>query len=252
MSRRKLIKLSNLKDKASAPELSIFVEQEGFECFFGVPLISNHHVAGVLEIFHRSPLEPNEDWFEFLGTVANQAAISIANRMVLQSLEQSNLDLKLAYDETIEGWSQALDLRDRETEGHSLRVTQLTGKVAAKFGFSPKVMRSIRWGALLHDIGKMGIPDSILLKPGPLTAEEWDLMKQHPVFAHQLLAPIKFCVMRLRSPSAITRNGTGAVIPRDSRENKSLWRRAYFPLWMCLMRCSPTVLTGQPGPETKL
>src|SRR6185436_1295526 len=97
-----------------------------------------------------------------------------------------------AYDDTIEGWSRALDLRDKETEGHSLRVTDLTVRLAQAMGMSNEDLVHIRRGALLHDIGKMGVPDGILLKPGALTEEEWVLMRLHPQLAYGLLSPIAF------------------------------------------------------------
>ncbi|MDP3111906.1 MAG: HD-GYP domain-containing protein, partial [Thermodesulfovibrionales bacterium] len=97
-----------------------------------------------------------------------------------------------AYDTTIEGWSKALDYRDKETEGHSQRVTEITIEIARAEGMSEEELVHIRRGALLHDIGKLGVPDSILLKPGKLTEEEWALMKKHPVIAYELLSPVTF------------------------------------------------------------
>ncbi len=113
------------------------------------------------------------------------------NSMVA-SLNQSKLDLLNAYDRTLEGWSLALELRDQETEGHTRRVAQLTTDLALLMGFEGDDLVNIRRGALLHDIGKMGIPDKILLKPGDLTPEEWEIMRKHPEFAYELLWPIEY------------------------------------------------------------
>jgi HD-GYP domain-containing protein (c-di-GMP phosphodiesterase class II) len=113
------------------------------------------------------------------------------NTMV-SSLNQSKIDLLNAYDRTLEGWSMALELRDQETEGHTRRVAELTTDLAAMMGFEGDDLVNIRRGAILHDIGKMGIPDNILLKPGELTAEEWVIMRRHPEFAYQLLWPIEY------------------------------------------------------------
>ena len=96
----------------------------------------------------------------------------------------------MAYDETIEGWSRAMDLRDKETEGHTQRVTELTLRLANSMGFGAEELVHIRRGTLLHDIGKMGVPDDILRKPGPLTDEEWVIMRRHPQLAYDMLAPI--------------------------------------------------------------
>ena len=111
-----------------------------------------------------------------------------------------NADLTSAYDATIEGWSRALDLRDRETEGHCRRVTDLTLALAQAMGLPSADLVQIRRGALLHDIGKMGIPDAILLKPGPLDDREWEIMRRHPVYAYEMLSPIEFLRPALAIP----------------------------------------------------
>jgi len=113
------------------------------------------------------------------------------NNMV-SNLRQSELDLLDAYDHTLEGWSMALELRDKETEGHTQRVAEMTLDLAKLIGFEGEDLVNIRRGALLHDIGKMGIPDSILLKPGKLSPEEWTIMRRHPEFAYELLWPIEY------------------------------------------------------------
>ena len=101
------------------------------------------------------------------------------------------MELVLAYDNTLEGWSGP-ELRDMETEGHSRRVTDMTLRLAQEMGLPSEELVHVRRGALLHDIGKMAIPDSILLKPGPLDEKEWQLMRQHPQFAKRLLEPIAY------------------------------------------------------------
>ena len=158
---------------------------------YGVPLITKDEVRGVLEVFHRSPLASDISWLNFLETLAGQAAISIDNATLFDNLQQSNRGLQLAYDATLKGWSHALDLRDRETEDHTQRVTEITEKLAKKLGVSDDELIHIRRGAILHDIGKMGIPDTILHKPGPLTDEEWGEMRKHPEYAYEMLLPIQ-------------------------------------------------------------
>jgi putative two-component system response regulator len=126
-------------------------------------------------------------------------------------LKSLNEELLIAYDKTIEGWSQALDLRDRETEGHTQRVTNLVIRFAKAVGLSDADLEHIGRGALLHDIGKLGIPDVILHKPGKLTEEEWQIMRMHPVYAHQWLSSINFLEPALTIPYAHHEwwNGTG-------------------------------------------
>jgi PAS domain S-box-containing protein/putative nucleotidyltransferase with HDIG domain len=125
--------------------------------------------------------------------VALTAAIDITERKQMEgALRQANQDLRLSYDATIEGWSRALEVRDRETEGHTQRVTRLTMDLAQEMGLSAGELIHVRRGALLHDIGKMGVPDQILLKPARLTKVEWQIMRQHPLLSYNLLARIDF------------------------------------------------------------
>jgi len=129
-------------------------------------------------------------------------------------LLQMNQELNSAYDQTIEGWSQALDLRDRETEGHAQRVTGMSVRLARHLGMGEKQVGHIRRGAILHDIGKMGVPDAILLKPGPLTGKEWVLMRKHPVYAYEWLSPIEYLRPALDIPYCHHERWNGTGYPR--------------------------------------
>ena len=122
-----------------------------------------------------------------------------------------------AYDTTIEGWSRALNLRDKETEGHTRRVTEMTLTLARRFGFTEEDLLHLRRGALLHDIGKMGVPDNILLKPEPLTEEEWIIMRKHPQYAYDLLKPIAFLGSALDIPYCHHEKWDGTGYPRGLR-----------------------------------
>src|SRR5512138_420621 len=107
-------------------------------------------------------------------------------------LQEANAQLLAAYEAIIEGWSHAMDLRDRETEGHSRRVARMTVKLAQALGMGEEQLIHLRRGALLHDLGKIGIPDAILHKPAELTEEEWVVMRRHPQFAYDMLNPIEY------------------------------------------------------------
>jgi len=166
--------------------------REGFESYVAVPLVANEELVGVLELFARRRIAPGDEWREFLSTVAAQAAIAIAKANLIAGLRRSHDELALSYDRTIEGWARALDLKDQETEGHSRRVTELTVALAARLGIRGEELMHVRRGALLHDIGKMGVPDAILLKPGKLDPDEWEVMKRHTTYGYELLKPIPF------------------------------------------------------------
>jgi len=173
-------------------------------------------------------LEPDDEWLGFLQTLAGQAAIAIDNATLFENLQRSNTDLILAYDTTLEGWSAALDLRDKETEGHTQRVTVLTVKLAESMGFNPSELVQVRRGALLHDIGKMGVPDRILLKPDKLTDDEWVIMRMHPTYAYQMLKPISYLRQALDIPYGHHEKWDGSGYPRGLKgENIPLAARIF-------------------------
>lgn len=197
---RRTVNITDFREQAGAFMRSPLLVGEEFTSYFGTPLIAKGQVKGVLEVFNRAALTPNDEWLSFLETLAGQAAIALDNASLFEELQLSNIELTLAYESTIEGWSRALDLRDNETEGHSQRVTELTLRLAGTMGLADSELIHLRRGALLHDIGKMGIPDAILLKPGPLTDEEWAIMRKHPIYAQELIHAIAFLRPALAIP----------------------------------------------------
>jgi HD-GYP domain-containing protein (c-di-GMP phosphodiesterase class II) len=204
--------LLNAEDQPAAQ--NIRESGEGFKAYFAVPLIAKGQVKGVLEVFNRSSVFPESEWFDFLETLATQAAIAVDNADLFNRLQRSNDELSLAYDATIEGWSHALELRDHETQGHSHRVTDLSLNLARKMNYSGRELSQFRRGVLLHDIGKMGIPDNILLKPGPLTQEEWEIMRRHPNYAYDMLSPIPYLRNSLDVPYSHHERWNGSGYPR--------------------------------------
>lgn len=181
----------------------------------GAPLNAANRLVGVLLLKRATPLHELE--LDLLNDIAELAASAIHRTELFDQLRAANAELRAAYDATIEGWSHALDLRDRETEGHSRRVTELTVRIAARMGFSEEELLHVRRGALLHDIGKMGIPDAILLKPGPLNDEEWAIMRTHPTLAVKLLRPIAFLAPALDIPWCHHEKWDGTGYPRGLR-----------------------------------
>ncbi|MBZ5587185.1 MAG: PAS domain S-box protein [Acidobacteriia bacterium] len=211
---RRTIAVPDLVATPNGFSRSSLLAGEGFRIYFAAPLVAKGHVHGVLEVYNRKPFEPDREWLDYLDTLAGQLAIAIDNRTLFESLQRSNADLALAYDRTLEGWSKALELRDRETHGHTARVLELTVRLAREMGVPTEDLVHVRRGALLHDIGKMAIPDSILLKPGPLTEEEWGVMRQHPQFAFELLSPIGFLQQAVVIPYSHHEHWDGTGYPR--------------------------------------
>jgi len=197
---RRIINITDLTKNKTEFERSPLFPSEKFIVYYGVPLIAKGRVLGVLEIFHRSPLQPDEDWQDFLNIISGQTAIAIDSAMMYKELQKTNFELSMAYNATIDAWSRTLDLRDRDTEGHTRRVTDITLKFASVVGVKETDLIHIRRGATLHDIGKVAIPDEILFKPGPLDQQEWETMRQHPKFAIDLLSPIKYLERAMEIP----------------------------------------------------
>jgi PAS domain S-box-containing protein/putative nucleotidyltransferase with HDIG domain len=197
---RRIVYTNDPYDFANQTYFTDEIRKESFVSAFWVPLISKGVVKAVLEVFSRKMIEADRDWMDYLTMLASQTAIAVDNAELFEDLQRSNEELLQAYDSTLEGWVHALDLRDRETEGHSKRVAEMTIKMATQIGVRPADLEHFRRGALLHDIGKMGVPDSILLKPGPLTEDEWIIMRKHPQFASELLKPIGYLRKALDIP----------------------------------------------------
>jgi putative nucleotidyltransferase with HDIG domain len=211
---RRVIEVPDLMTTDGKYMRAQLLADEHFVSYYAVPLLTKGEVKGVLEIFNRSRLAPGSDWLDFLETLAGQTAIAVENSMLFQNLQRSNFELAIAYDATIEGWSRALDLRDHETEGHTQRVTDMTVMLARKMGFTEDRLVFIRRGALLHDIGKMGIPDYILHKPEELNDEEQQIMRKHPQLAYDMLEPIAYLREALNIPYYHHEKWDGTGYPR--------------------------------------
>jgi putative nucleotidyltransferase with HDIG domain len=190
-----------------------------------VPMKLKDEIIGVMFVDNRihTGLFKDSD-LELLSAFADQAAMAINNARLFdklqaanRDLEAANTELQIAYEATLQGWVRALDLRDKETEGHTQRVTALTQALAREMGFDDDELIHIKRGALLHDIGKMGIPDGILLKPGGLTPKERELMQQHPDLAHEMLSPIEFLKPAISIPYCHHEKWDGSGYPRGLR-----------------------------------
>ena len=131
-----------------------------------------------------------------------------------RKLQQALSSLQDAYEATLQGWVRAVDLREHELEGHSQRVAEMTVRLARALRFEPDELVHIHRGALLHDIGKIAIPDSILRKAGPLSESEWEIMRRHPEYARSMLEPIVYLRPSLQIPYCHHERWDGKGYPR--------------------------------------
>ena len=244
---QEMIQVQNLADEADNLFTHGFLRYEDFVSYYGVPLVVKGKVIGVLEAFSRSNIERSSEWFDFFNALAGQAAIAMDNLTLFNKLQKSNIELLMAYDDTIEGWSRAMDLRDEETEGHTRRVTDLTINLAERMGINRSELVHVRRGALLHDIGKLGVPDQILHKPGALTDEEWVIMRQHPIHAYEMLKRIAYLQTAIDIPYCHHEKWDGTGYPRGLKGEQipisarifaitDVWdalsnKRPYRPAW---------------------
>jgi len=204
----------NLQDPTTGYTRKSMAIAEGFNWYHVEPLLVKDNIKGVLEIFFKENINPDDDWYSFVKAFAQQTAIAIDNATLFTDLEKSNKELLSSYESTIEGWSRALDMRDRETEHHSLRVTEMTLRLCKLCGMSENELTNVRRGALLHDIGKMGIPDSILFKKETLSQSDWIAIRKHPEYAYELLYPIEYLRSALDIPYCHHEKWDGSGYPR--------------------------------------
>ena len=211
---RHTLAFPDLSATLAIPQEDKWAQIEKLQACYSVPLIAKGNVVGVLFLGNRTGLQPDQEWLDFLDTLAGQAAMAIDSIKAFEDLQRSNYELALAYNRTIEGWSHALDLRDRETKDHTSRVTETTIMLARMAGMSEMEIMHVKHGSLLHDIGKMGIPDSILLKENPLSDEQWGIMRKHPEYAYEMLFPIEYLRPALDIPYCHHEKWDGTGYPR--------------------------------------
>jgi HD-GYP domain-containing protein (c-di-GMP phosphodiesterase class II) len=211
---RRLLHVPDLDAVGAQFQRRELLKDEEFVEYFGVPLVAKGMLKGVLEIFNRTHMDPDTEWVNYLETLGGQAAIAIENAQLFEGMQRSNLELITAYDATIEGWSRAMDLRDKETEGHTQRVTEAVVQLARMMGMGQHEIVQLRRGALLHDIGKLGVPDQILHKPDKLDRLEWAVMRQHPTYAFNMLMSISYLRAALDIPYCHHEKWDGSGYPR--------------------------------------
>lgn len=216
-----------------------------------VPLKLKDTLIGVVYVDNRARIGIfQEADLGLISAFADQAAVAIDSARLFEELQRSHRELEKAYQATLEGWVRALDLRDKETEGHTQRVTTLTERLARSMGVDELALVHIKRGALLHDIGKMGISDTILLKPGQLTDEERRLMQKHPVYAYEMLNPIDFLLPAIDIPYCHHEKWDGTGYPRGLKGEEIPFAARIFPVvdvWDALTSDRPYHKALPPG-----
>jgi len=190
VDRHQPVWIEDLQDATSDLRPISRLDEEGFRSYLAIPLIGHNDLTGVIEILWREPQLAQKWNWDLLEHIAEQIAFAVQRAGILKDIRNRNEELQTKYNAMIEGLSKALELRDIETEGHTRRVSQFAMRLVKHMQIPPEDWDAIRQGALLHDIGKLGIPDAILLKPGSLTPQERKVMQQHVLYGYNILAPI--------------------------------------------------------------
>jgi PAS domain S-box-containing protein len=223
---QEIIYIPDLTRPGPALQIHGSITVDGFKSAFFVPLVAKGQLRGVLELFYCRSVHNDPDWMGFLETLARQISVAIDGIQVFHRLQQSLIEQQVAQDAIVESWSHLLEMRGLEPKGHNRRVSALTLELARRMGIEDKELASLYKGILLHDIGKLLLPDSIVNKPGPLTDDEWELVYLHPVHAHELIskispfqsaASIPYCHHEYWDGSGYPRGLKGEDIPLGAR-----------------------------------
>jgi response regulator RpfG family c-di-GMP phosphodiesterase len=201
----------------TSPGFVELMKSEGFVGYLAAPLVVRERVVAVLELYSREPLLLSNDWVQYLSILAGQAAMAVRKDEIIRNQTRANIQLELAYGETLEAWMRAVELRDHYTAGHTQRVTEMALRLSTKIGVAADMLEHITRGALLHDVGKLAVPDEILMKNGPLNETEWKVMRQHPVHARELLEPIQYLKPAIDIPYCHHERWDGSGYPQGLR-----------------------------------
>ncbi|MBE0698944.1 MAG: HD domain-containing protein, partial [Anaerolineaceae bacterium] len=211
---RRIVNIPDLNDNPkSFVQKTVFLA-DGFTSYLGIPLIAKGEVLGVLEILRRVGKEINLEWMEFIESMASQVAVAIHNSEMFETLQRTNHDVVQAYDATIGSWARAMETRGIEDRGHMERVVWWATALGREMGIPESDLVHLRRGAVLHDIGKLALPDNILLKPGVLTGEELIVIRKHPVYAYEWLSSVIYLHPAIDIPYCHHESWDGQGYPR--------------------------------------
>ena len=184
--------IEDLSQTHHFPEEDISFPYKNIKFYAGIPLLNLGETIGVLEVCSTQPFTPDPEWKNFFGMIAGQTSIAIVHITQFHDIRRLNTELLNSYESTLKGWARVLEFKDQETKGHSDRVTKMAVKLGKAMGLTSEELVHLRRGAILHDIGKLCVPEEILIKEGPLDDKEWDVMKQHPLYGQEFVADIQF------------------------------------------------------------
>ena len=196
------------------------MNDNGFVGYYGIPLVARGAIKGVLEIFSLTPLHPDEPWERVLNTFADQAAIAIDKSELFERWQRSEAALDMSNDSTLMTLSKAMRYRDHYSDESGQKMVDRTIQMARSMGVLEESLAQIRRGVILHDIGKLGVPDKILTKPGPLTDQEWVEIRRHPEYAFEILSPNPQLVSALDIPYRHHERWDGSGYPRGLKEEE--------------------------------
>ena len=197
---QKPLSIVQMRDTLEGTDTHELLDVEGFVSYNAVPLLSKGKLLGVLEVFHRHAFEPDQEWLDFLHTLGIQAGIAVENARLVHELQLTNTQLTLAVDQIIEANARAMDFYEGRPDGHAQRAMELTVQVARVFGLNDLEIAQVRRGALLHDVGMLGVPDQVRFKADPLEAPDWAIVENHPNFAYELMRGVRFLRPALQIP----------------------------------------------------
>jgi putative nucleotidyltransferase with HDIG domain len=212
---KKPVYLPDARKVTLTPAEQVAVKERKLISLLYYPLLIRNDVIGVFIVGTSTRVRSfKENELDLCAALSSQSALAISNAKLYKQAQQAIVDITKAYNATLEGWSRVLDMRDHVTDKHTHRVADLTVALARKMGIPESELGDIRRGALLHDIGKMGIPDAILQKPDALTQDEWATMQTHPELAYKFLSHINYLALALDIPYCHHEKWDGTGYPR--------------------------------------
>jgi PAS domain S-box-containing protein len=207
-----------------------------------LPLTQHGQFLGILVLFSDQAQVFDAEWQDFARAITMQTAIALENVHLYETLSRQHQALLEAYQATLAAWSRTLEIRDKDTEGHTQRVVELGLKLARFFNLTEEELDRFRRGAMLHDIGKIRVPDAILLKPGQLDDKEWEIMRQHPLYAREMVQGIRILEEALEIPLYHHERWDGSGYPYGLKGKEiPLWARifAVIDVWDALISDRP-------------